>query len=114
MEWSETTLQGVLTELRARRGDTTLIEVKRASGGVPKMAETLCAFANMPDGGTVILGVDEAHGQFAVVGVTNIGAIEAGLAAQARDAVRPPPGVSDLHSRRQISRNCPCVATSNR
>ena len=45
------------------------------------MAETLCAFANMPDDGTVILGVDEAHGQFAVVGVTNIGAIEAGLAA---------------------------------
>lgn len=55
------------------------------------MAETLCAFANMPDDGTVILGVDEAHGQFAVVGVTNIGAIEAGLAAQARDAVRPSP-----------------------
>ena len=91
MLWSDTQLQNVLTDLRSRRGDTTLIEVKRATGGVPKMPETLCAFANMPDGGTIILGVDEADGRFEIAGVTDIALIEAGLVAQAREAVAPSP-----------------------
>lgn len=91
MEWSEAKLRGILAELRTRRGDTTSIEVKRASGGVPKMPETLSAFGNMPNGGTVILGVDEAQGRFDVVGVKDIAETESGITAQARDAVQPSP-----------------------
>lgn len=53
------------------------------------MAETL--FANMPNGGTVILGVDEANGRFDVVGVKDIATTEAGIATQARDAVQASP-----------------------
>ncbi|WP_130866500.1 ATP-binding protein [Acidipropionibacterium timonense] len=91
MEWSDDQLRQTLADLRARRGDTTLIEVKHASGGVPKVSDTLCAFANMPDGGTILLGIDEAHGRFDVVGVKDVAAVEAGIAGQARDAVQPSP-----------------------
>ena len=91
MEWNDDRLNAVLSELRQRRGDTTTIEVKRAAGGVPTMPETLCAFANMPDGGTIILGVDEARGEFRITGVEEVAVLEAGLAAQAREAVAPSP-----------------------
>lgn len=61
MEWDAKRLTRVLDELRVRRGDSTLIEVKRAAAGVPKsLATTLCAFANMPTGGTTNLLVWEA------------------------------------------------------
>ncbi|WP_281281825.1 AlbA family DNA-binding domain-containing protein [Propioniferax innocua] len=65
--------------------------MKRASGGVPSMPETLCAFANMPDGGTIILGVDEGNGRFEVTGLTDLAAIESGIISQARQAVTPSP-----------------------
>ncbi|MFD6283957.1 ATP-binding protein [Micrococcus luteus] len=91
MNWSSDDLTATLDAHRARRGDTTSVEVKRATGGVPSMPETLCAFANMPAGGTVVCGVDEAHGQFHVVGVPDVAVLEAGLVAQAREAVTPSP-----------------------
>ena len=55
------------------------------------MPETLCAFANMPDGGTIILGVDEGNGRFEVTGLTDLAAIESGIISQARQAVAPSP-----------------------
>ncbi|MDR1767607.1 MAG: ATP-binding protein, partial [Propionibacteriaceae bacterium] len=79
----------VLADLRVRGGDSTLVEAKRAGGGVPNLAETLCAFGNMPAGGTILLGVDERQG-FAVTGVADVAALEAGVAGQARTAVTPP------------------------
>lgn len=93
MLWTPDDLAQALEQMRARRGDSTSIEVKRAAGGVPQMAETLCAFANMPDGGTVILGVDEGAGEFSVVGVPNIAQLEAGIANMAREAVHPAPRI---------------------
>ncbi|MCF4006861.1 putative DNA binding domain-containing protein [Corynebacterium uropygiale] len=91
MEWTRSDLDDVLAQLRDRRGDSALIEVKRATGGVPKMPETLCAFANMPTGGTIILGVDEGNGDFEVLGVANVAQLEAGLASMARNSVEPCP-----------------------
>ena len=89
MSWSSEELEELLAELRTRGGDTALVEVKRAGGGVPRLAETLCAFGNMPSGGTIVLGVDENAG-FSVTGVSDVAAIESGIAAQARTAVNPP------------------------
>jgi len=89
MSWTVETLVSVLADMRRRGGDSTLIEVKKATGGVPGVAETLCAFANMPDGGTLILGVDE-KAEFAVTGVHDVAIIESGVAAQARGSVTPP------------------------
>lgn len=94
MEWTVDDLSRALAQMRARRGDSTSIEVKRATGGVPRMPETLCAFANMPNGGTVIFGVEEGTGEFSVVGVTNIAELEAGIVSMARDAVHPVPQIS--------------------
>lgn len=91
MEWTAETLDSVLDELRARRGDTTSIEVKRAAGGLPNLTETLCAFANMPEGGTIILGVDEAGGDFNITGVEDVASLEARVISANRQSVRPCP-----------------------
>lgn len=92
MAWTESGLQSLVIELRTRGGDFTDVEVKRGTGGVPQCSETLCAFGNMPGGGTILVGLDEASG-FEAVGVLSIADTEAGIAAQARTAVRPPVGV---------------------
>ncbi|WP_252865212.1 ATP-binding protein [Mobiluncus mulieris] len=33
--------------------------MKTGANGIPGLGQTLCAFANMPDGGTIIIGVSE-------------------------------------------------------
>lgn len=78
----------MVADLGDRGGDSTRLEVTAAAEGVPSLAKTLCAFGNMPEGGTVILGLDEVGG-FAPVRITNITALEHGVAAQAREAVAP-------------------------
>ena len=56
-------LQALVGMLRAEGGDLPGVEVKSAAGGLPdSLLSTLCAFANRPGGGTVILGLDEAAG----------------------------------------------------
>lgn len=70
-----------------------LVEVKRAAGGLPEtLPETICAFANMPGGGTIILGVDERSG-FQVTGLSDPTTMEAGLIDQARKTVSPAPSI---------------------
>lgn len=89
MEWTSQRLEQQIESLRARRGDSTDVEVKSASGGVPRLADTLCAFGNMPEGGTIILGLDEQD-DFRPVGLTNVAALEQSVASQARTGVSPP------------------------
>lgn len=65
--------------------------MKRAAEGLPEsLASTVCAFANMPDGGTILLGVDESR-SFAVTGIGHPAAMEAALINQARAVVNPVP-----------------------
>lgn len=82
-------VRALLARLRERGGDSTDVEVKLGVGGVPRVGETLCAFGNMPNGGTLIIGLDEAN-DFESVGVADPAAMAAGIAAQARTAVVPP------------------------
>lgn len=89
MNWTTSSLQGLIAELRLRQGDTASVEVKSALDGVPELSDTLCAFANMPEGGTIILGLDEAAG-FVPVGLRNVAALEQAVAAKARTSVTPP------------------------
>ncbi|MDY4493242.1 ATP-binding protein [Schaalia hyovaginalis] len=58
------------------------------------MPETLCAFANMPDGDTVIFGVDEGSVDLTVVGVSDIASLESRIASMARTAIAPAPRIS--------------------
>lgn len=89
MTLTETGLAALVTDLRERRGDTTEVEVKAAAAGAPDLADTLCAFANMPEGGTIVLGLAEDAG-FTPTGLPDIAGLEAAVAAQARTAVHPP------------------------
>lgn len=87
--WDEGLLLATVEQMRAHGGDLTHVEVKRGSGGVPSLASTLCAFGNFPDGGTIIIGLDENR-DFAAVGVADPAAVQHAVAAQARTAVDPP------------------------
>lgn len=89
MTMSSVDLPKIVSDLRQRGGDSTTVEVKSALGGCPSLGETLCAFANMPGGGLIILGLDESN-DFSPVGLTGIAALEQGVASQAREAVHPP------------------------
>lgn len=91
MDLTVSSVLAILDELRVHRGDRTDVEVKRATGGLPaKIGETLCAFANMPDQGLLILGVNEAGG-FSLSGVADPAAMEQALVNVAREAVSPSP-----------------------
>ena len=89
MKWDSASLQDAILELRERRGDSAEIEVKSAAGGAPTLGPTLCAFANIPEGGTIFLGLDEAAG-FMPVDVTSVAALEQAVSDQARTSVSPP------------------------
>lgn len=82
-------LSEIIADLRRRRGDTTTVEAKAAALGCPELAPTLCAFANMPDGGLILLGLDEGD-SFAAIGLDDIATLEQGVASQARTGVIPP------------------------
>jgi ATP-dependent DNA helicase RecG len=82
-------LAEILDVLRRNGGDTAEIEVKSAAGGLPTdLAGTLCAMANLPGGGRIVLGLDERTG-FKASGLTRPQAIKQGLAGQAR-SLEPP------------------------
>lgn len=83
-------VESLLLRLRAEGSDTTDIEVKAAAGGLPTDLATTCsAFANMPGGGLVVLGVDE-RADFAVVGVYDAVAAMRALSSIARQSLDPP------------------------
>lgn len=97
MTWSERRLQDTLSQLRAFGDDTTLVECKKAAGGLPqRIGETICAFANMPQPGVIILGVDERQ-DFKVTGVANPAQMEKSLANLSRSAVDPAPQLTFTH-----------------
>lgn len=89
MDWTTSSLQELIADLKRRQGDTADVEVKAAAGGCPTLGPTICAFANMPEGGTILLGLDEATG-FTPVGLTDIAGLEQAVASQARTSVNPP------------------------
>jgi ATP-dependent DNA helicase RecG len=82
-------LSSLAAELRLGGGDTTAIEVKAAAGGLPdSLTPTLSALANLPGGGTVILGLDERAG-FRPVPLADPQVLKQGLAAKARGFIPP-------------------------
>jgi ATP-dependent DNA helicase RecG len=85
-------ISALVAQLRATGGDTAQVEVKAAAGGLPEsLTSTLSALANMPGGGLVVLGLDEATG-FTPVALRDTQALKQGLASKAR-AYTPPVGI---------------------
>lgn len=78
----------ILAALRRIGGEPTYIEAKKAAGGLPKsVRETLSAFSNT-DGGTILLGVDEANG-FTLVDLDDPVALRDSLARMSRNDLTP-------------------------
>lgn len=89
MEWNAAYIEKLIAPLRKSGGDSSTIEVKRAEGGIPSsINRTICAFANMPSGGTVLFGIDEKS-DFTIVGVRNPAELARGITDIARESVQP-------------------------
>lgn len=75
--------------MRNRRGEMPGVEVKSAAGGLPdSITETMSAFANLPGGGLIILGLDEATG-FRPTRLKDAGGLAGGIASRARQSFQP-------------------------
>ena len=80
----------VIERLRRVGSDTSSVEVKSAAGGLPEsILSTMSALANLPGGGTILLGVDEAA-NFSPVRLMDPAKLMSGLASRARQAFEPP------------------------
>lgn len=80
-------LESIVKKLRLEKTDTLWIEAKRAEGGLPSSIDTtICAMANLPGGGVIILGLDEGT-NFQPVALTDIPALKQGLIGKARACV---------------------------
>ncbi|WP_216409153.1 ATP-binding protein [Arcanobacterium phocae] len=90
MRWTVQELENRLNGFRKYSRDTTDIEVKQASELPDNLSNTVCAFANMPEGGTIILGVAENQ-DFAITGVGNAQELFDQVVQQTRNRVVPAP-----------------------
>lgn len=80
----------MVARMRATGGDDTSVEVKSAAGGLPEiLTSTLSALANLPSGGTIILGLDENAG-FRPVNLANSQALKQGSPTRPADTSLPP------------------------
>ncbi|MEQ0560578.1 ATP-binding protein [Amycolatopsis sp. NEAU-NG30] len=82
-------LKEIVENLRLLGSDVSDVEVKKATGGLPRSArETLVAFANTR-GGTLILGLDEGAG-FTASGLADPAKMSSDLAAMCAADIEPP------------------------
>ncbi len=82
-------LDRLVERLRSAGGDTDDIEVKSSVGGLsPSLTHSICGISNLPEGGWIILGLDE-HAGFTPVGLADPAALKQGLATKARACLPP-------------------------
>ena len=97
MGWDAISLREALEQLRLFGDDRTMLECKRSFLRAPHdLARTICAFANMPMGGDILLGVDQSL-NFAATGVAHPAQVEKAVADQARTLIEPAPQLSFTH-----------------
>lgn len=83
-------LNAILDSLRLEQSDNRSYEVKTAANGFPQSAaKTVCAFANMPGGGTILLGIDEKL-DFTIIGVYDARNCQQTLAQYAQNEYTAP------------------------
>ncbi len=89
MRYVNDSVNDLVHSLRVTGSDFTSVEAKSAAGGLPEsLAESLSALANLPGGGVIILGLDEAAG-FTPVTLVNILPMKAALGQKVRNFTPP-------------------------
>lgn len=81
----------LVQDVVAQRCEMQTIELKRASGGTPKLYDTLSSFSNQSGGGTIVFGIDEKK-DYAITGVYNAQDLQTQVTNQAlqmEPVVRP-------------------------
>ena len=87
---TEAELRRILDDLRQEQSDNLRYETKAAIVDFPaSAAKTLCSFANMPGGGTILFGIDEKN-NFEVTGVYDSKNCQNTLASYAQKEYTPP------------------------
>lgn len=87
----------IIALLRETGTDNPHIAVTPAETGLPEnLDETISAFANMPEGGILILGVRATDTDCAVVGVWDIRAAQEGLSFTAQKRISPAVQLGDI------------------
>src|SRR4051794_34881737 len=114
---SAESVREALATLRRMGGEPTRIEAKRAAGGLPKaVRETLSAFSNT-DGGTILLGVDEASG-FSVVELNDPSSLRDALVQMSRDDITPALQIStevvEVEGQRLVAAEVPPMSADRR
>lgn len=85
-----TELIDLLSRLQAGLAELQLVEAKRAHSRMPEdLLESVSAFSNTSEGGTILLGVDETSG-FVVTGVMDVERVTDRVAQACRDELEPP------------------------
>ncbi len=95
IRWTAAILADRLNQLRRYRRDSTDFAIIEPGQPSSKLVETICAFANLPHGGTVIFGVSEIH-NYRVVGVKNVDTLVGHVTDLVRRNVTPSPFI-DFH-----------------
>lgn len=79
----------LIGEVQVHLSELDNVEVKLARGGTPqRLFESLSAFANRPDGGVLLLGLDEGH-SFDVAGVGDAQKLQQDIANLAAKEMEP-------------------------
>ena len=80
----------IITRLQAGLAELGGVEAKRAQRDMPSdVLEALSAFSNTPDGGAILLGIDENAG-FEISGVEDVERVTSRVAQACRDELEPP------------------------
>jgi ATP-dependent DNA helicase RecG len=82
-------IKKIVNALRQEGSDTAKVEAKAGAKGFPESSvESLCAFANTPGGGTLLIGIDEQR-DFASIELYDVAECQQTLSNKARTALIP-------------------------
>ena len=84
----------IIKTILDNKSESTITEVKSATGGFPKCYDTISAFSNK-FGGTIIFGINEKK-DFAIEGVKNLKTIQTKIGELCHDNMEPIVHVSML------------------
>ncbi len=110
-------LKELVAHIQALSSEHQTVEVKAAHDGTPRrLYDTLSAFSNQDDGGTIIFGVDEDRG-FEVVGVHDVGLLQDQVAKQCDQMdpkIRPLFTICQYGEKYLVSAEIPAIDLSDR